>query len=274
MGISIWDPIYAERFHASREHEFIHVMEGETVIHLRRGKVKAISGDTLFLRKNTIHRDEFLRASAFKVLHVMFRWDEYDGFISRDVNAQLVGVPSIEKLKIREMAMAMYGLFRDDRPFAQEMVDASLYNAILYCVGAATAGDRPSGGGKPAAEKRHAVIEEAKRYIRNNFGRPLSLSDIADHLGLSEYYVSHMFSEESGFTFSSYVTQLRMERAAELLHDLKHNISEVAYSIGYGNQAYFGKVFCKYFNCTPSRYRTRILKVRRRKQSAVLSKQS
>jgi len=273
VGISIWDPIYAERFHASREHEFIHVMEGETMIHLRRGKVvKAISGDTLFLRKSTIHRDEFLRESAFRVFHVMFKWDGYDVIISKDINAKLVGVPAIEKQKIREMVMEMYGLFRGDRPFVQDMINASLYNVLLYCAGAVRAGHEQRRSGKPAEEKRYAVIEEAKQYIRNHFNRPISLSDIAEHLRLSEYYVSHIFSEETGFTFSSYVTQLRMEHAAELLRDLKNNVSEVAYRVGYGNQTYFGKVFYKYFNCTPSRYRSRILKARRQKQSSGLSK--
>ncbi len=269
MGISMWDPIYARRFHASREHEFIHVMEGETVIHLRKEKVKATSGDTLFLRKSTIHRDEFLREPAFKVFHVMFQWDEYDVILSRDINAKLVRVPAIEKQKIREMVMDMYGLFRADRPFAREMINASLYNVLLYCAGIVNAGHGQRGSGKLAEEKLYAFIEKAKQYIRDHFNRPISLSDIADHLSLSEYYVSHIFSEETGITFSSYVTQLRMERAAELLRDMKKNISDVAYRVGYENQAYFGKVFYKYFNCTPSRYQARVLKASRQKQSSM-----
>lgn len=272
MGISIWDPIYAERFHASCEHEFIHIMDGESAVHSGSKKRRAASGDTILLRKGTAHRDEFLRESAFRVFHVMFKWKGYDAVIPGDINPKLAIIPVIEKQKIREMVMEMYELFRGGRPFARDMINASLYNVLLYCLGAVRAGHEQRGSGKPAEEKRYAVIEEAKQYISSNFDRPLSLSDIAEHLRLSEYYVSHIFSMETGFTFSSYVTQVRMERAAELLHGLKNNISDVAYRVGYGNQAYFGKVFLKYFNCTPSRYQVRILKARRQKQSRGLSK--
>ncbi len=271
MGVSIWDPFFAERFHTSTEHEFIHILDGKTALHdgagKRRGRRPGV-GDTMLLKKGTVHRDEFLHESSLRVFHVLFKWNGYGDVIPRGINAKLALIPAAEKREIREMVNEMYKLFQSDRLFTREMINASLYNLLLYCAGAVRKGLESGRSGRPAEEKRLAVVEEAKRYIVSQFSRPLSLADIAGHLRLSEYYVSHIFSRETGFTFSSYVTQVRMERAAELLRELNNNIAEVADRVGYGNQAYFGKVFYKYFNCTPSQYRANILKAGRRKPPA------
>lgn len=269
IGISIWDPVYAERFHASRENEFIHVMEGEMAMRVGRQKVRALAGDTLLLQKGTVHRDEFLRESGFKVFHVMFAWGAYERMVPAGINAKLTAIPAGEKRAIRDMAMRMYDLFRADRPFALEMMNASLYSMLMYCLGAVRAGVAGVRAGLLAAEKRRAVIDRAKEYIRNNFSRPISLSDIAAHLKLSEYYVSHLFSASTGFTFPSFVTQIRMERASALIVDLKYTVAEVAYRVGYEDPDYFGKVFYKHFNCTPSDYRLRSLRARRRRDAGV-----
>lgn len=254
IELSIWPSIWAERFHVSRTHEFVHVMEGETVIHTGSKKVRAVSSDIFLLRKGSIHRDEFLREPAFRAFFTAFNWDCYDTLVPKNINAKLVMIPTVVKLKIREMVMEMYNIFLSDRPFARDMVNASMCNILLYCLSAVKTGYERGKRNNSAADKRHAIIDEAKQYIRNNFNRPISLSDIAEHLRLSEYYVSHIFGNETGFTVSSYVTQIRMKHAATLLRESANTVSEVAYRVGYTSPNYFGKVFYKYFNCTPSRY--------------------
>ena len=83
------------------------------------------------------------------------------------------------------------------------------------------------------------------------------MAGIAEHLDISAWHLSHLFSEESGFTLSSYLTQLRMQTASDLLKNTKARVSEVANAVGYEDPNYFSKVFRKQVGCSPGRFRGR-----------------
>ena len=69
--------------------------------------------------------------------------------------------------------------------------------------------------------------------------------------------LAHIFSKESGFTLSSFLTQVRMQKAAELLSDPAAQVAEVAYAVGYEDANYFSKAFRRHFGYSPTRYRVR-----------------
>lgn len=265
IGISIWDPVFAEREHVSTACELVHVMNGSMVLHMEGKKCRAESGETLIIPEGIEHRDEFPLDSTFKVFHVMFHWVDFGAVIPPTINRNLVKLASGDKQKIREYITAIYNMFREDGPFAYERTNAKLYDLLLFIVGVVKNMALNRKKGNPL-EKRHTLIDEAKRFIRENYEKPISLLGIADHLKLSEYYLSHLFSEEMGFSLSSYVTQVRMRAAAELLAAPTLYISEVAYAAGYENPNYFGKVFRKHFGCSPGGFRAGKLKKKRKKQ--------
>lgn len=105
----------------------------------------------------------------------------------------------------------------------------------------------------------HAV-EAACAYIEANFHRKLSLEEIATHALTSPTHLSHVFRSEKQKTLTEYITQLRMEYAASLLQHTRLNMSQVAHTIGYGNQAYFCQVFSRHFQCAPSEFRRNSIK--------------
>lgn len=51
----------------------------------------------------------------------------------------------------------------------------------------------------------------------------------------------------------------RISKASELLLKSKESISNIAFDVGFNGTSYFGKVFKKYMNCTPSQYRNKYL---------------
>jgi AraC-like DNA-binding protein len=105
----------------------------------------------------------------------------------------------------------------------------------------------------------HAV-EAACSYIEANFHRKLSLEEIATHALTSPTHLSHLFRREKQQTLTDYITRLRMDYAASLLEHTRLNMSQVANTIGYNNQAYFCQVFSKHFHCSPSEFRTNAIK--------------
>ncbi|WP_279373122.1 helix-turn-helix domain-containing protein [Clostridium arbusti] len=52
-----------------------------------------------------------------------------------------------------------------------------------------------------------------------------------------------------------YLIEYRISKASELLLKSKEPISNIAFDVGFNGISYFGKVFRKYMNCTPSEYR-------------------
>ncbi|SFT21770.1 helix-turn-helix domain-containing protein [Paenibacillus sp. BC26] len=107
----------------------------------------------------------------------------------------------------------------------------------------------------------HDYVEkpEASRqildFIEANYVRDLSLTSVAEHVGLHPNYVSHLFKKETGMNVLAYIQQLRVIKAKELLISRPSlPLSEVAMQTGFESQRHFFKVFKKHTNMTPRQF--------------------
>lgn len=102
------------------------------------------------------------------------------------------------------------------------------------------------------------IIEIAKDQIRKTYmSDEISLNTIAAEVGMSPSYFSSTFSKEMGKTFVEYLTEIRMDRAKELLMCSSMKTSEIGYEVGYKDPHYFSYIFKKTQNCTPKEFRAR-----------------
>ncbi len=100
------------------------------------------------------------------------------------------------------------------------------------------------------------VIEEAKRYIQENFTNPdLSLEMICKHLHMSTAYFSTIFKKEVKQSYIAYLTDLRLGLAMELLKNTDKKTYVIANEVGYPEQNYFSYVFKRKFGMTPTKFR-------------------
>ena len=105
----------------------------------------------------------------------------------------------------------------------------------------------------PSAKPSFA--EQAKDYIRKNMGRKICIRDICESLNCSKSTLLTTFKKKYGITVNAYLTDLRLERAASLLHDEKISIAEIASEVGFSDQSYFSKVFSAKYATSPTEYR-------------------
>ncbi|MEA5146070.1 MAG: AraC family transcriptional regulator, partial [Candidatus Limiplasma sp.] len=100
------------------------------------------------------------------------------------------------------------------------------------------------------------VIRKAKSLIEEQYANPdLTLKDVASHVALSNNHFCTIFSQETGETFTEYLTSVRMNKAKELLRDRQMRTSDVAFQVGYNDPHYFSYLFKKHAGTSPREYR-------------------
>ena len=98
-------------------------------------------------------------------------------------------------------------------------------------------------------------VECCKEYINRNYRKKIYLEDIAEALEISAGYLSRIFRAETHSRLQDYITQVRVERAANLLIYSEESIAGIAEYVNFPSQSYMGKVFKQYKNMTPREYR-------------------
>lgn len=92
-------------------------------------------------------------------------------------------------------------------------------------------------------------------YIQAHLDQDLRLKKLANLLQLSPHYFAHLFKQSVGIAPHQYVVQQRVERAKQLLKRLDMTISEVAYAVGFANQAHLNRHFKRITGMTPGAFR-------------------
>lgn len=98
-------------------------------------------------------------------------------------------------------------------------------------------------------------VKDAIDFIHRNYYTDIKLDTICDHLSLNKSYFCSLFKKETGYTFSSFLNKLRVEKSKEFLLENDDSILDVALSVGYNNHTYYSAIFKKYNGVTPKEYR-------------------
>lgn len=104
-------------------------------------------------------------------------------------------------------------------------------------------------------EKSNSIIEQAKTHIKENFAKDISLDDVSRTVNISPYYFSKIFKEETGVNFIEYLTNVRIDKAKELLRKTDYSMKEICVICGYSDPNYFSRSFKKNVGVTPTEYK-------------------
>lgn len=107
--------------------------------------------------------------------------------------------------------------------------------------------------------KNKNVIFKVTAFIKNNYTEKITLSDIGKHVFLSNSYLSKVFKDELGCSFTDYVNNLRIQKSKELLNTSTLSLIDISNAVGFDDQSYFTKVFKKKTGISPGKYREKRL---------------
>jgi len=103
--------------------------------------------------------------------------------------------------------------------------------------------------------KAERTFQEIRQYMSENFSLPLTREETAAYFQLNPNYLSRLFRQRSGDTFSGLLRSMRMEHAAFLLRRTDLLIDEITLQCGYQSTPFFTSAFHRHFGLPPGQYR-------------------
>ena len=100
-------------------------------------------------------------------------------------------------------------------------------------------------------------INRIVQFVEKNYNRKISLEDVGEQVGMSASSVSRFFKKRPRHNFWDYLNGFRIDRAAQMMIETEHTISEISYACGFNNISNFNRVFRERIGTTPSDYRNK-----------------
>lgn len=99
------------------------------------------------------------------------------------------------------------------------------------------------------------IIKKSKQYIDNAYMNDISLSYVAEKLGIHPNYLSTLFKNGTGVSYSQYLRDIRINKAKHLLKTTNRKLYDIAKAVGYNDSSHFHRVFKKETGISPGKYK-------------------
>ncbi|QEN09509.1 response regulator [Oceanispirochaeta crateris] len=101
---------------------------------------------------------------------------------------------------------------------------------------------------------RSVLVDQAKRIIAEHFHEEIGIAQIAYNLEVTPNYLSSLFRKHTGIAFTKYITNIRIEKAKELMKDSNLNVKEITSEVGYRSSRHFSAIFRQEEGVSPTEY--------------------
>jgi len=262
-------PITAVRFHNMNylahwhsEVEMVLVLEGRLGIGISSGYCMLETGDMAMLPGGDIHYYDS-KENDSTILIIVFRPEIIDCIVDLSAKANLPNIivsqnyitaGRVSEATLGEMKNcfdAIYNELNGQRDEYKLIIKARLIELtglFLRCKPKLTEHTATPAAG----DANTKLLQKAIRYIHEHYAGEISLESISEHLNVSPFYFSRIFSRLTGLTFKSYVNRYRIEKANNLIQTTTRPITDIAYECGFSSIRTFNRVYKMINGKTPS----------------------
>ena len=111
--------------------------------------------------------------------------------------------------------------------------------------------------GSPHSASRRRNLQNVKEYLDQNYREKITLDSLAEMFYINKFYLTRIFREQFGVSVSSYLSQVRITHAKQLLRFTDLPVEKIAHECGMADANYFTRMFKKVEGVTPGEYRRR-----------------
>ena len=168
-------------------------------------------------------------------------------------NAYVIILTAYDSFAYAQQALRLGAVDFLLKPFHDGELEAAV-TALRRRTEGGGAVEPPALPGLKKGDKSKYVLQAMEYSGAHYDDQNISMGVIAQHLGLSESHLSHLFRKETDYTLMNYLTRYRVHKAMELLRDCRLKVYEVAERVGYRDIAYFSATFKKVAGMSPSEF--------------------
>lgn len=239
--------------------ELSFVVSGEGTFSIDGRRLPVREGDIIINQRGETHAVESSKQSNLRFLYLGFDTDK--NFENKEMQTvfDFFSNPIRDRIKrdrfdIRSLFHKLLAEFYHTPACSEEMIMCYLIQIIVTTY--RTFQSLPEV--KPIAYDNENVIGSTVygvvKYIESNLMEIEGVKDIADKLGYSSVYLSHLFHQKMGKTLQSYINCKKMERSLQMMENGCYNITQIALMLNFGTLQSFSKAFKRTFGVSPSTY--------------------
>lgn len=219
-----------------------YTLDGEGYFLVAGRKRYCHPGDVTLLRPHTPHQYGTVQGQ-----HWHFVWAHFPSYLvetqllsKHQLSIHPVGSETLRERIFQAFQRVLMDM-REQSPFWKELSENALREILLLIA-------------QRENRQMDARIEETLHLLSGHMHEPISITSLAQAVGLSSSRLSHLFKEMTGKTIIQTLNHMRVQQAALLITHMHRNASEAAEEVGFQNYNHFAAQFRKVYGCNPRDY--------------------
>lgn len=248
-----------QKAHTHGFYEIYYLVSGKRRFFVDHSIYTIQKGDMIVVPRGAIHRSVSQADKAHERIVIYFSEEYVQSFIQEFGLETLykcfgkphLSIPQVRRAYVEELMQHMEYEAKMTDVFSKMLLRNHLYELLIFLI-------RCSDYQYNIVEELDELdemIEDAARYICENYSRQITLPMIAGQVNMSTTYFSRKFKKLTGFGFKEYLNNVRLKAASEQLLETKKTITEIALECGFNDSNYFGDIFKKMKGVSPNQYR-------------------
>jgi AraC-like DNA-binding protein len=248
-----WHPEYEIQYFVQGKRDFFigdhnySIKAGSLVLVDSEQVHNTATGDEVFHERILIMFEKDIFARAMQGIGI-----DLPGFFK--VYQGVTQIPQVDQAYVVSILEAIAKEVKEKRKSYQIEVQLKLMELIVYLTRLKNKHVHEDDFATPS-QKTSDLSYQVASYIRKNYMTVHSLDDVAGHFYLDKSYLGRQFKKTTGYTVNEYINIQKVQQAQRLLEDTTLAIVDIAKQSGYQNLTYFNRVFKKYTETSPLKYR-------------------
>ena len=244
------------------ENSYTYIFDDRTII-LKEKEILLIPPDMLHKISGTRSGIRFIYLFKIDFLKDFFDYDEFRRVINEPLLVTPETHPDVYNL-IFERFMEINDLYFF---YSTTVKEISIFSKLLDVFGMLMKKDYSDSLVVPQNDKQREIYIKFKtlaEWLAMHSSESISMDEAATQVGYSKFHFARLFKEYTGMTFNDYQTALKLKEVERQLSDTDLQISDIAMACGFNNLTSLSRCFKKQYGCSPSQFRNRIRRTKKK----------